>query len=527
MRNVLRDQARRRGLAASLLISALWYGAWLAAAGLCVAAPHMAGAEQVEQALPGLLFIALAYWQLSPLITLSLGVSIDMRKLAFYPAKTPTLFVVECLLRLWTGFEIALLLAGLGAGLLLAGTARPWSLAAAFALFIAFNVLLSAGMRNLVERVFRRRYLREIVLTLMVTCTVAPQILLFSHTARKLVGDAALNRSTLPHWITPAGLTGYAATGRGGALEWALLGLSVVAAAIFGYRMFRSSCRLGAAPGGASGPSNRGLLGVARRAAGTLPRLFPDPVGALVEKEIRYLWRSPRFRLPFFMGFTFAVIAWAPIIQRAAAPYGHWMRQGTLTVISLYSFLLLGPVLFLNRFGFDRGAARFYFWMPVSFRQMLFAKNLATAAYCLLEVLLIALVCHTLGFAVGWFKLAEALVVSAVGLLWLLSIGNHMSVRFPNPSNPDRVSRGGSGHGLPAVVQFVGFPLALAPVIAAYLVRFGGGGLSGFLATLAAAAVAGLGVYRLSFDSASSYGFRNREGLIGFLSSGGGPIAAD
>ena len=158
---------------------------------------------------------------------------------------------------------------------------------------------------------------------------------------------------------------------------------------------------------------------------------------------------------------------------------------------------------------------------------MLFAKNLATAAYCLLEVLLIALVCRAIGFAIGWAELAEAVVVSAVGLLWLLSIGNHMSVRFPNPSNPDRVSRGGSGHGLPVVVQFVGFPLALAPVIAAYLVRFGGGGLSGFLATLAAAAVAGLGVYRLSFDSASSYGFRNREGLVGFLSSGGGPIAAD
>ena len=123
MRNALRDQARRRGLAASLLISALWYGAWLAAAGLCVAVPQMVGTEQIEQALPGLLFIALAYWQLSPLITLSLGVSIDMRKLAFYPAQTPTLFAVECLLRLWTGVEIALVLAGLGAGLLLAGTA--------------------------------------------------------------------------------------------------------------------------------------------------------------------------------------------------------------------------------------------------------------------------------------------------------------------------------------------------------------------------------------------------------------------
>ncbi len=528
MRNSFRDHAQRRGLVASLVISALWYGAWLAAAAVCLAAPYLIGSAEIEEALPGILFIVMAYWQLSPLITLSLGVSLDMRKLAVYPTRTPTLFAVECLLRLWTGLEMVLILLGLGGGLLLGGTAQPWSLTAAFGLFIAFNVLLSAGMRNLVERVFRRRYWREIVLTLMVTCTVVPQVLLFSSNARRLLGDAALNRAPLPHWATPAGLTGYLATGRGASLEWFALGASVAAAGLFGFWMFRSSCRLGSAPSGSDqGPASRGIRAAAGRAAGVLGRLLPDPVGALVEKEIRYLWRSPRFRLPFFMGFTFAVVAWAPIVQRTTGDIGGWMREGTLTLIALYSFLLLGPVLFLNRFGFDRGAARFYFWMPVSFRAMLFAKNLATAAYCVLEVLLIALVCRTIGFSIGWGQLLETLIVSLIGLLWLLSVGNHMTVRFPNPSNPDQVSRGGAGNGLASAVQFIVFPLSLFPVVAAYLVRFGGGGMSGFAWALAAAAAAGLGVYGLSFERASAFGFRNREGLIGFLSAGGGPIAAE
>jgi ABC-2 type transport system permease protein len=528
LRNSFGDHARRKGLVASVLISAVWYGGWLAIAGICFVTPRMIGVHHIENALPGLLLFVLAYWQLSPLITLSLGVSLDMRKLAFYPTRTPTLFAVECLLRLWTGLEMTLVLVGLGGGLALGGTARPWSLAAAFALFLAFNVLLSAGMRNLVERIFRKRYLREIVLTLMVTCTLVPQVLLFSESARRFVGGAARSRSSLPHWATPAGLTGVIAAGKGSALDWLLLAGSVAVAGVFGYWMFRSSCLLGAAPiGGDRKPANRGVLGGLSRAVSGLLRLLPDPVGALVEKEIRYLWRSPRFRLPFFMGFTFAVIAWTPIVWRATPPFGDWMRDATLTLISLYSFLLLGPVLFLNRFGFDRGAARFYFWMPVTFRQMLFAKNLASAAYCLLEVLLIAVICRVVGFPIGWAEVFETLIVASIGLLWLFSIGNHMTVRFPIPSNPDRVSRGGATHGLAAAVQFIGFPLALTPIVAAYLVRFSGGGLSGFIWTLAAAAAAGLGVYWISFARAAAHGFRNREELIGFLSSGQGPITAE
>ena len=111
-------------------------------------------------------------------------------------------------------------------------------------------------------------------------------------------------------------------------------------------------------------------------------RVLLDPVGALVEKEIVYLWRSPRFRLPFFMGFTFGVIAWVPLMKQWESSLGRWMENSAVTLISLYALLLLGPVLFLNRFGFDRGAARFYFWLPLSMRRLLLAKNLATRVLC-------------------------------------------------------------------------------------------------------------------------------------------------
>ena len=53
-----------------------------------------------------------------------------------------------------------------------------------------------------------------------------------------------------------------------------------------------------------------------------LPALFlPDPVAAIVEKELRSLVRTPRFRLVFIMGFSFGILVWLPlVIGRQRAP---------------------------------------------------------------------------------------------------------------------------------------------------------------------------------------------------------------
>ena len=84
-------------------------------------------------------------------------------------------------------------------------------------------------------------------------------------------------------------------------------------------------------------------------------RLLPDPIGILVEKEVRFLSRAPRFRLVFFMGFTFGLIIWLPLLLRGGQPAGFF-GQNLLSLVSLYACLLLGEVLFWNSFGFDRQA---------------------------------------------------------------------------------------------------------------------------------------------------------------------------
>lgn len=529
--NAFHDHAERRGLWVSILLSVGWYGLWGAVALVCALVPNLVGPEDVERALPGILLFVMGYWQLSPLVTLSLGISLEMRKLSFYPVTAPTLFLVECLLRLWTGLEMILVLIGIFVGLATGGGQNLLLLAAGLTLFVAFNMLFSAGIRNLVERIFQRRMLREAVLVLMVTLTVLPQMLVFSEGFRAWARSAVRNESSLPNWAVPSGACAEIALGTAGLLEVGVALGYVLAAGVFGYFMFRSACRLtSASTAGEQAPRIRASK-TRDSAVGRFIRattaLFPDPLGALVEKEIKYLWRSPRFRLPFFMGFTFGVIAWTPILYRMDGAFGDWMKTGAVSFISLYAMLLLGPVLFLNRFGFDRGATRFYFWMPVGFEELLVAKNLATSVFAFFETACVGLMCWIAGLPVGWAEMLEAFAVTTTALFYLQSVGNHMSVHFPIASNPDRVSRAGPGHGLRAAVQFLFFPLSLTPIFAAFIWRFLFETQAGFIWIMLAAAIFGGLVYWVTFLQAAGFAQKNREFFLGHLARGEGPLAAE
>ena len=529
--NAFQDHAERRGLWMSILLSIGWYGLWVGVAVLCAMVPNLIGPEDVESALPGILLFVMGYWQLSPLVTLSLGISLEMRKLAFYPITVPTLFLVECLLRLWTGLEMILVLTGVFVGLATAGSRSLPALAAGLILFVAFNMFFSAGMRNLVERIFQKRMLRETVLVIMVTLTVLPQMLVFSEGFRDWAKTALRSDSSLPSWALPSSACAHIALGTAAWLEFASAIGFAVAAGLFGYYMFRSSCRLtSASTAGEQAPRIRASK-TRDSAFGRLIRaataLFPDPLGALVEKEIKYLWRSPRFRLPFFMGFTFGVIAWTPILYRMDGAFGEWMKTGAVSFVSLYAMLLLGPVLFLNRFGFDRGATRFYFWMPVGFEELLVAKNLATSVFAFFETACVGLMCWVAGLPVGWAEMLEAFAVTTTALFYLQSVGNHMSVHFPIASNPDRVSRAGQGHGLRAAVQFLFFPLSLSPIFAAFFWRFLFETQAGFIWIMLAAAILGGLIYWTTFLHAAGFAQRNREFFLGHLAQGEGPLAAE
>jgi ABC-2 type transport system permease protein len=420
-----------------------------------------------------------------------------------------------------------LLLAGFMVGLALAGSPYKIGLLAAFLLFAAFNVLLSAGVRNLVERVFHQRRLREVLLIILICGTLLPQLLIWSDRARQAGRSVLLLVREFPLWILPSDAAARLATRTFTTSGLGVLVAMALAAGVFGYWQFRHGYQVAAFQVSSPPSPRRGRYTVVERFAQGLSRILPDPLGTLVEKEIKYLWRSPRFRLPFFMGFTFGVLAWVPIMRQWSHTWGAWLEQSAVSLVSLYAFLLLGPVMFLNRFGFDRGSARFYFWLPVRLSELLVAKNIATVVLAAFEVTLVTLACLLIGLEISLSHMAEAALVSAIALLYLLSVGNYMSIRFPAASNPDRISRAGAGHGLRAAVQFLLFPLSLIPLLAAFWVRYQLEATALAAGLFGSAAALGLILYAVTLSAVARYGERTREAFLAQLSQGEGPIATE
>jgi hypothetical protein len=143
------------------------------------------------------------------------------------------------------------------------------------------------------------------------------------------------------------------------------------------------------------------------------------------------------------------------------------------------------------------------------------------------EVLLITAAARALGLEITGWSVLEAVGVSLIAMLYLTSIGNIMSVRFPVASNPDRVSRAGPGGGVRAAVQFFVYPLMMSPIMLAYVVRYVRSDLGGFFAWLGGAAAVGAALYVLTFWNCARYGDVEREAMLAQLTEGAAPLAGE
>src|SRR5262245_14276045 len=180
IKNRLRRRSERFGIILSTLVTLVWYGFWTAGAvGLFIFAIWSPD-SRLERALSPLLFFVLVYWQAIPLLTASMGISIDLRKMAVYPIEVRTLFLVECLLRLLTGLEMLLLLTGLSLGMIVRNPRAVPVFLPALALFVMFNILLSAGLRQILERLLQRRGFRQFFLFVIVMSSALPQLIVWT-----------------------------------------------------------------------------------------------------------------------------------------------------------------------------------------------------------------------------------------------------------------------------------------------------------------------------------------------------------
>ncbi len=474
--------------------------------------------EPFRKLLPGALLLCFLYWQVIPVLMASLGSALEIRKLLVYPIPPGKLFALDVLLRISTGAEMLILLTGTGIGLLLNPAVPLWA-PACLVLFVLFNLCCSAGIRDVLVRLLARKRVREIVVFLLVLAAALPQLLLLHGAAGRVRQFFSGELSLFWPWTATARL----ALG-----EFSFTAISVLAgwtaiAYVFGRWQFERGLRFDAAEAAAQGDSSK------RRASRLdwfyqIPNiLFPDPLAALVEKELRFLSRAPRFRLVFLMGFSFGLIIWAPMAFGRVVPKQTFLSDNYLTLVSVYALLLLSDALFWNCFGFDRNAVQIYFSAPVSMTTVLIGKNLAAVLFVLLEVAAIALVCTLLYLPITLLQIGEAFSVIAVLTSFLLAIGNLSSLYNPRAVNPSKSFRTGAS-GRTQALLMLAFPLSLIPVAVAYLARYAFHTEFAFFGVLLIAAAIGTMVYSYSMQNAVEASETRKEQVIVALSHGDGPI---
>jgi|YNPNPStandDraft_1061719.scaffolds.fasta_scaffold05092_8 ABC-2 type transport system permease protein len=510
----LRAGESRAGRFLPAALALLWYALWTSLAlGALVLLSKPARAE-LAAVLPWGLMSVFLYWQLAPVLAASLGASLDFRKLLIYPVPENRLFLAEVLLRLATGPEMALVLTGAALGLLRNPAVPAWAPLAALPLYALFNLLAAAGMRGLLERVLTYRRVREALAVLLVLAAAAPQLLVLRGPSGSLPHLGLHGPSVYWPWVS----FGRLAAGWFGPQDWVLAALWSTAAYLFGRWQFGRSLRFDPATRSAEPPRPRRAVRGERRIGLPLAPLA-DPLGAILEKELRSLARSPRFRLVFLMGFSFGFLIWAPLARRP----GGGFSENYPVLVSVYALLLLAEVLFWNMFGFDRAAASLWLLAPVSFRGVLAGKNLAGAVLVTAEVTVVLAVCAVLGVPLRPLKVLEAYGVTLTLCLYLLAAGNLSSLRFPRPVNPEHSWSRASAGRLQMLLLLL-YPALGAPVALAYLARWAGGGDAVFFAVLAGAAGGGALFYRASLAGAVRLAERRKELFVRALTEGGGPL---
>ncbi|MEQ1948959.1 MAG: hypothetical protein ABL995_17340 [Bryobacteraceae bacterium] len=526
----LRNYYPRGGVAWTAIVGFIWYGLWTAfSLALIKVFSEAATLPLIPKLLPTALLIVILYWQFIPLLMATTGSSLELKKLRAYPIPNYELFTLEVLLRLTAGIEMVLALIGITIGMTLNPGLPKWVILPALS-YVLFNLVIGVGLRDMLGRLLARKRIREVAFFLFVIAAALPQLII----TRRLPRLGILRSFAGEPWIGwPWTAASNLMQGVSIAPSAAILLAWILSAFVFSSWQFTRSLRFDADAANASDSSRPPRTMLMERFYRMPSALLPDPMGALIEKEFRFLMRSSRFRLVFLMGFTFGLLIWLPM----ALGYGGYRYnplpgggstpffvRNYLTVVSVYSVLLLSEICFWNSFGFDRSAAQFYFLAPIPFSRVLIAKNITSVFFIMLEISVVTVVCALLGMPLDAITLAEAFSVTAVICLFLLSAGNQQSIRQARGVNPANSFRSGAAGRIQAMLLFL-YPIAFAPVALAFLARFAFESEAAFFIVLALDAVLGAIVYKFALESAVQAGEKLKEKMIAALSAADGPVS--
>jgi ABC-2 type transport system permease protein len=522
----LRNFYPRYGIGWTAAMGLGWYGMWAAAAIFFFRVfSDPSDVSALRTALPSGLLLMFLYWQVMPLLLATTGSSLDLRKLRAYPVPEGRLFFIEVLLRVTSAVEMIFILVGITLGALLNPALPKWGVLGA--LYGGFNLILAVGLRDLLARQLARKRIREIAILLLILCAALPQLMLVR---RGLLGGPArlLGFHDAGFYVTWLGWPWVAtANVLMGEKIWqssaALFGWILLAFAFSSWQ-FRRSLRFDfdAAQAG-SASARAGLRTESRSWLYRWPSaLLRDPLAAMVEKELRCLARSSRFRLIYIMGLVFGSLM--PLTFIRGNLEGGFFHRNYFTIMCVYSLVLMSESCFWNIFGFDRSAAQIYFLAPVSFTRVLIGKNVTAVFFLTAQMAMLTLICVLFGLPIDVQRLLEAAGATFVVMVLLFAAGNLLSIHQATAINPAQSFRPGAAGRLQAML-FVIYPIALIPLGLAYLARYAFDSQAALYGMLMLGAVVGLLLYKLALDSAVLTAERLKEPMIAALSVGEGPIS--
>ncbi|HUQ91236.1 MAG TPA: hypothetical protein VM120_06120 [Bryobacteraceae bacterium] len=502
-----------------LVISLLWYGIWgVAAVAVTLLVRETKDKELLYRFLAPGLMLGFLYWQIIPVLMVTSGASLQMKRLMIYPIPHSQLFGLEVLLRVTTAWEMLLLLLGATVGLMLSPILPFWY-AAVFLPYLLFNLFVSAGIRDLITRMLAWRRFREGIVLFLILMAAAPQMLLRSGVPAEWRRYLDQMPVVLWPWIATAKLISgdWAWRNIAAVLGWMMFGYA------FGRWQFERGLRFDEEAARSAGNQGASAATWTNRLFRLPGGLWGDPLAAMVEKELRTLVRSPRFRIVFIMGFSFGLIIWLPMAL--GRRNNAFMEANFLVVVCAYAMMLLSEVTIWNVLGFDRSAAQIYWLAPVRTTLVLVAKNITTVIFLVSEFVIITLVCLLFRLKVTAAMFIESVLVCLILLLFLVALGNHSSLRYPRPVDPKQNWKRSSTSRFQAMLLFF-YPVMSIPFAFAYYARLKWESDGVFYGILAFTAVIGGIAYGLSLESAEHIAFERKEKILTALAQGEGPVSS-
>ena len=438
--NGLRSKRDKIELVSRILISLVFvlggFGGSIAATGFAWYFVSQNNAEYLAILLWPIFF----FWQLFPVMSTAFTNNPDSSELLRFPLTYRSYFLV----RLAYGFfdpASALGTVGLIGILLGVSIARPllfpWALLVLLT-FALFNLVLMQTVFAWLERWLAQRRTREVmgvlfILAMLSLQLIGPMMGRLGRAPHPEIGRA-VEIGTRVQALLPPGLaanaiaqTSHANPLLGFAFLILLGALTLAIASLLHLRLraqFRGENLSEAAVRPAIAPAQELQVGW------NLPG-FSQAVAAVFEKEMRYLARSGPMLLTLIMPiFMLLIFRLGPM--NSLRQSGSFSRTPDMAFpgAAAYAILVLTNLVF-NSFGGDGGGIQFFYASPVTFRQIVLAKNLTHAS------ILIANTAFA-WIAVAYLYGAPHLAVSVATLAGLLfatplnfTVGNLLSISAP------------------------------------------------------------------------------------------------